>query len=267
VSPTRLAGTTPRVIRTFKRRKITGPAPALGDEHETLASAFHRLLPRAVRRGDTVADLGTGRGRAALAAASLARRVVGIDRDSAALEAARACAAERGLKHVQYARVDLEQRGLLSRNLRHQLDCPAGFDSVVAHLCVSDRILKRAAALVKPGGRVLATALHADHWYETGRASRFSYDERTLLRALEAAWLVPLEVEIETSEMTFASLEAVKNLCLGGSKGERYHAWRGDGRWRRLQERFHRGRRTLTTSRITALCERSRQAAGTQPSR
>ena len=237
--------------------------PTLGVEHGALTAAFRRFLPRAVQRGDTVADLGTGQGRAALAVAGLARRIVGIDRDAQALDAARAGAAAQKLKHVQFTLADLEQRGLLSRNLRQQLDCPTGFDSVLAHLCVSDRILKRAAALVRPGGRVLVTALHTDQWYEAGRTSRFAYDERGLLGALRAAGLRPIEVEIETTEMTFSSMNLVKDLCLGGSRGKRYAKWQRDGRWRSLQESFNKGRRTLTTSRITALCERGRELPGT----
>lgn len=236
--------------------------PTLGVEHGALTAAFCRFLPGAVRYGDIVADLGTGRGRVALAAATLARRVVGIDRDAQALEAARAYAAAQKLKHVQFALADLEEHGLLTRNLRHQLDCPAGFDSVLAHLCVSDRILKRAAALVRPGGQVLVTALHTDQWYETGRVSRFAYDERGLLRALRAARLRPVEVEIETTETTFSSMNLVKDLCLGGSRGKSYAEWRRDGRWRCLQESFSKGRRTLTTSRITALCERGGEHSG-----
>ncbi len=264
---TRLADPTPRVSRTFKRRKVSDAVPALGVEHGALAAAFRRFLPRAVQRGDIVADLGTGRGRAALAAAVLARRVVGIDRDVRALDAARADVAAQKLEHVQFALADLEQHGLLSRSLRHQLDCPAGFDSVLAHLCVSDRILKRAAALVRPGGRVLVTALHTDQWYETGRTSRFAYDERRLLRSLRAARLRPADVEIETTEMTFSSTDLVKDLCLGGSRGKRYAEWRRDGRWRFLQEGFSNGRRTLTTSCITVLSERGSHHSGARSPR
>ncbi|MEE9217715.1 MAG: methyltransferase domain-containing protein [Acidobacteriota bacterium] len=251
-----------RVTRAFRRRILRGAALSVPDEHASLTPAFARLLRKAVRPGSLVADLGTGEGRAALgAAARMAQRVIGLDRDAAVLEGARARARELGFRNVDFRQVDLEQPGLLSRHLRHELGCPQGFDAVLAHLCVSDRILKRAATLVRRGGWVLVTALHSDHWYETGLGSRFAYTERELVQALRSARLMPLELEIDTVELKFPSLAVLKDLYLGGERNPRLRAWRQNGRWRRLEERFSAGRRTLTISRITALAEPGRRAA------
>jgi SAM-dependent methyltransferase len=252
----------PRFTRTFRRRQFDGPRPAAAAaSHEALGDAFRRFAAVAVRPGDDVVDLGTGEGQAALLAARVARRVVGIDRQARAIESARARALALGMPNVEFHRLDLEAAGLLSRDLRRRLGCPRGFDAALAHLCVSGPVLRRASALLKPAGRGVITALHSDHWHETGRASRFAYDERGLVNALRAARLAPLAVEIETTEIRFVSLEALRDLFLGGPRTRRLRDWREDGRWGRLQERFRGGRRTLTISRISALVRRRPRAS------
>ncbi|HEV2010994.1 MAG TPA: methyltransferase domain-containing protein [Candidatus Limnocylindria bacterium] len=55
-------------------------------------------------RGVRLLDVGTGDGRLALAAAPLARRVVGIDPDRAAIAVARASARDNGWRHVSFRR-------------------------------------------------------------------------------------------------------------------------------------------------------------------
>lgn len=252
----------PRFTRTFHRRRFDGPRPvAAAGNHETLGDAFRRFAAEAVRTGDDVVDLGTGEGRAAFLAARVARRVVGIDREARVVETARERAIAQGIANVEFHCLDLEAAGLLSRDLRRRLGCPRGFDAALAHLCVSGPVLRRAAALLKPAGRGVITALHSDHWHETGRGSRFAYDERGFARALRAARLAPVAVEIETTELSFPSLEALRDLYLGGPRARRLRDWREDGRWGRLQERFRGGRRTLTTSRISALVRRRPRAS------
>lgn len=245
------------VTRTFQRRRF---ALARGGEHETPGPAFRAFLAEALRPGDAVVDLGTGEGRAALAAAPRAALVVGLDRDPRALARGRERARSLRLAHVRFETFDLEAPGPRSRTLLRDLGRAPGFDGALAHLCVSDRILKRAAALLRPGGWAVITALHSDHWHETGRGSRFAYDERRFRRALEAARLVALRIEIETTELAFPSLDILRDLYLGGESAGRARRWREEGRWGRLEERFRSGRRTLTTSVISALARKAPRA-------
>src|SRR5919108_3666324 len=98
-----------------------------------------------------VLDVGTGTGRLALALAPACRRVVGIDRDAAAIEEAAAQAARRGLANAEFLALDAEAlkdyRGLAA-------DCPAP-GLIVAHLCMSDRIVENSSHSLEPG-RALA---------------------------------------------------------------------------------------------------------------
>lgn len=254
-SQARAAPAAPRVTRSFQRRRFA-LSPSRAEAHEDLGPAFRAYLAEVLGSGCWVVDLGTGEGRAAFAAADPAERVVGLDRDPAAIDRGRERARALGLRNVRFEKVDLEQRGLRSRALRGRLGRPQGFDVALAHLCVSDRILKRAAALLSRGGWAVVTALHSDHWYETGQGSRFAYDERRFRRALQAARLAPARIEIETTEITFPSLDALRDLYLGGERAGRLRRWRDEGRWLRLEQRFRAGRRTLTTSTISALARR-----------
>ena len=108
--------------------------------------AFLKLLADERLAGLTVLDVGTGRGRLALALAPRCDRVIGIDRDESALAAARQAAAAAGLRNVEFVAVDAEAGEYL------------GFapDVVAAHLCMSTAIAERA-------GRALAAAASALH--------------------------------------------------------------------------------------------------------
>src|SRR5207253_1793847 len=96
----------------------------------------------ALKTGDTmVIDVGTGRGRLALALAPRSGRVVGIDRDEVALTDARRAAAAAGLTNVEFVGLDAEvgEYGGLEP------------DAVVAHLCMSSAIAERAGRALTRG--------------------------------------------------------------------------------------------------------------------
>src|SRR5881398_1626820 len=139
-----------------------------------ISQAFLRLLADEDLAGRTVLDVGTGRGRLALALAPRSGRVVGIDRDEVALTDARRAAAA-GLTNVEFLGLDAEaeEYGGLEP------------DAVVAHLCMSSAIAERAGRALTRGAPFAFVAFHADQWKETGRRSRFAWSEDEARAALE----------------------------------------------------------------------------------
>jgi SAM-dependent methyltransferase len=194
-----------------------------------------------------VLDVGTGAGRLALALAPLARRVVGIDRDAAALADARRRAAAAGLRNVEFVALDAET-GDDYRGVVADRDGPG---LVVAHLCVSDRIIQNAARSLGPGRALAFVAFHADQWQETGRRSRFAYDEDQARGALGTAGLVVEHLEVERDVQRFASVEEALAAAVGLED-----RWRADGRWFRYLKFLEEGGRTLTRAHLVAKARR-----------
>jgi SAM-dependent methyltransferase len=194
-----------------------------------------RLADRAVL------DVGTGGGRLALALAPYCRWVVGIDRDAEAIEEATRRARERRLPNVDFLVADAE--------------APEDYDDVlgefrrpglvVAHLCVSQRIIENASRSLDPG-RVLAfVAFHADQWRETGRRSRFAYDEDQARRQLTACGFVVEHLEVEQEVQQFDSVERALAAAIGLQE-----RWKADGRWFHYMKFLEEGGRTLTRSHL-----------------
>ncbi len=197
---------------------------------------FWSLLTAEPLADADVLDVGTGSGRLALALAPLARRVVGIDRDAAALAEARRRAAAAGLANVEFVEGDAETGERWNRP-----------DLVVAHLCVSDRIVENAARSLAAGRALAFVAFHADQWRETGRRSRFAYDEDQARRVLADHGLVVEHLEVERDVQRFASLEEALAAAIGLEE-----KWRADGRWFRYIKFLEEGGRTLTHARVVA---------------
>lgn len=187
-------------------------------------------------------DVGTGDGRVALALAPRCRRVVGIDRAAASIaEASRRAAAAR-LTNVELIVADAEAG-------EYVVWAP---ELVVAHLCVSDEIIDRAGRALGPR-RVLAfVAFHVDQWRETGRPSRFAYDEDHARSALARAGFVVEHLEVERRVTTFGSVEEA--LAAVVALEER---WKVDGRWVQYLRFLERGGRTLTQSHLLVKARRA----------
>lgn len=200
-----------------------------------VSPAFLALLETEPLAELTALDVGTGSGRLALALATRCRRVVGIDRAADAIaEAKRRAAAER-LANVEFAVVDAEVG---------EYDGWAP-DLVVAHLCVSDAIIDRAGRALTPG-RVLAfVAFHRDQWIETGRPSRFAYDEDRARAALGRAGFAVEHVAVERRVTTFGSVEEALAAVLALEE-----RWKVDGRWVQYLRFLEQGGRTLTQSHL-----------------
>jgi hypothetical protein len=116
---------------------------------------------------------------------------------------------------------------------------------------MSDAIVERAARALAPG-RVLAfVAFHADQWCETGRPSRFAYDETQMTSLLDRAGLDVECLEVDREEQRFASVE--EGLAAAIGLAER---WRADGRWVRYLKFLENGGRTLTRAHLVVKARR-----------
>lgn len=206
-----------------------------------VSPTFWRLLQAEPLAGRTVLDVGTGRGRLALALAPRAGRVIGLDVDRDALAEARQEARRRGLGNVEFVEADAETVEY----------APFAPDAIVAHLCMSDRIIERAARALGPGRLFAFVAFHVDQWRETGQPSRFAYDETRLRSRLEALGFRVEQLEVERQVETFDSPEAA--LARVAPLEAR---WRVHGRWERYQAYLAAGGRQLTWSHLIVTARR-----------
>jgi ubiquinone/menaquinone biosynthesis C-methylase UbiE len=194
---------------------------------------FIELLAQEGLEGKRVLDLGCGWGRLSLALAGSARSVVGLDRDAAAIRAA--CKRAAGIPNVEFHEADVERE-------EYGRWAP---DLVTAHLCASDAIVERASRALTSGGCLGMVALHVDQWRETGKVSRFAYDEGRMEQVLGGHGLAPEVIEVEREIKRFASVE--EGLAAAVGLEDR---WKSDGRWHRYLAFLEAGGRTLTRSHL-----------------
>jgi len=200
-----------------------------------ISPAFLKLLADERLAGLTVLDVGTGRGRLALALAPRCDRVIGIDRDESALAAARQASAAAGLRNIEFVAVDVEAGEYL------------GFapDVVAAHLCMSTAIAERAGRALARGAPFAFVAFHADQWRETGRRSRFAWSEDEAASILAAAGFSLEHLSVERDVQEFSGVEQALAAAIGLEE-----KWRADGRWFRYIKFLEDGGRTLTRAHL-----------------
>ena len=203
---------------------------------------FLDLLTREPLAELRVLDVGCGSGRLTLALAAAARWVVGLDRDAGALDEARRRAAAAGLVNVELHEADVES--VTYEGWRPEL--------VTAHLCASDAIVERAAAALPRGHCLAMVAFHIDQWKETGRVSRFAYDEARMRSVVEGAGFAVEALEVEQEVQRFGSVE--EGLAAAVGLEDR---WRTDGRWFRYIAFLEGGGRTLTRSHLLVKARRA----------
>jgi len=206
-----------------------------------VSARFLDLLAAEQLDRSRVLDLGCGAGRIALALAPVARWVVGLDREPTLIAEARQRAEAAGLGNVEFHEADVE-------SLPYD---PWRPDLVTAHLCASDAIVERAAKALPSGGALAMVAFHVDQWKETGRVSRFAYDEARMRSVLEASGLAVLALEVEREVKRFGSVE--EGLAAAVGLQDR---WKADGRWFRYIAFLEGGGRTLTRSHLIVKARR-----------
>lgn len=219
----------------------SSPRPPRAPSPGELTPGFLALVASEPLADATVVDVGTGRGRVALALAPLSREVVGIDRDAASIEEARRQAEASGLANVEFVVADAEA-------IEYVGWAPI---LVTAHLCMSDAIAERAGRALAPGGVFAFVAFHTDHWRETGRVSRFAYAEERARGVLAGTGFVVEHVGIDREVRTFDSMEEGLSAVLGLEE-----KWRADGRWVNYVRFLERGGRTLTRSHLVVKARR-----------
>jgi SAM-dependent methyltransferase len=220
-------------------------APSPDSPPPGVSVRFWALLAGERLAGRDVLDVGTGSGRVALALAPRCGRMVGVDRDAAAIAEARRRALAARVSNAEFVEADAEA-----------VDDFSGLATdpalIVAHLCVSDRIIAAAGRTLSRGRALALVAFHTDQWRETGRPSRFAYDEDRLRRQLAAAGLEVEELEVEREVQRFGSVEE----ALAGAIGLE-EKWRADGRWFRYIKFLEEGGRTLTRAHVLARARRA----------
>jgi len=200
-----------------------------------ISPRFFALLTEEELAGKRMLDLGCGSGRLSLALARVAGRVVGLDRDPTAIRGARTRAAAAGLGNVEFHEADVERE-------EYGRWAP---DLITAHLCAADAIVERAGRALPRGAALGMVAFHVEQWRETGKVSRFAYDEARMEAVLRGAGFEPAVIEVEREVKQFDSVE--QGLAAAVGLEDR---WKADGRWYRYLAFLESGGRTLTKSHL-----------------
>ncbi|MBI2884110.1 MAG: class I SAM-dependent methyltransferase [Candidatus Methylomirabilis oxyfera] len=223
-----------RIERTYR------PGEGREARHGILSATLLRLIREEPLRERTVLDVGCGNGRLTFALAEEAGRIIGIDWSDQAVEQASRHARSLGLDHITFVRCDAE---------RIDYGELGPIDLVVAHLCMSDEIIRRAAAVLASGRCIAFSTLHRDQWQESGRSSRFAYGEQDVEAALAAAGFEPVYLGVEHETLSFAAAaDAMAYLEDSGLISK----WKAEDRWEGFLAYLERGGRELTIrARVT----------------
>lgn len=216
---------------------MPSPLEAIG-----VSVRFLGLLAKEPLGQSRILDVGCGAGRLSLALAPASKWVVGLDRDTTLIQEARRRSAAAGLANTEFHEADVESEPL----------DPWRPDLITAHLCASDAIIERAARALGPGSCLAMVSFHVDQWKETGKVSRFAYDETRMRSVLEGQGFGVEALEVERDVRRFSSVE--EGLAAAVGLEDR---WKADGRWFRYIAFLESGGRTLTRSHLLVKARRA----------
>jgi SAM-dependent methyltransferase len=213
----------------------------LSNAVEGLSPRFLSLLSQEDLASLRVLDVGCGAGRVALALAPGSLWVVGLDREADLIAEARGRAERDGLANAEFHVADVEKE-------EYHSWAPG---LITAHLCASDAIIERASRSLPSGGCLAMVAFHVDQWRETGKVSRFAYDDDRMRGALERVGFAVEALELDQAVQRFRSVEEALAAAVGLQE-----RWRADGRWFRYLAFLEAGGRTLTRSHLIVKARR-----------
>lgn len=153
------------------------------------ARALGHLLPPMV-----VADLGCGDGYLTVEASRFAKKVIAVDRSDTALARARAMAARRKLRNVEWKRGELEQLPLKDASVDVAL-----LSQALHHAADPSTALAEAVRILRPAGRVLLLELrrHEEAWVRDRLGDTWlGFDDKELKTLLEAAGLTGVKLSV-----------------------------------------------------------------------
>ncbi len=173
-----------------------------GRSWEALARTLLELLPPMV-----VADLGAGEGALSMLLARRARKVIAIDLSSKMTEYGSKMAAAHGYKNVEFRVGDIE-----SPPIRRQSVDLALLSQALHHARSPEKAVLAAAAILKPGGRLVILDLLA-HSFEAAREEYadlwLGFSEVELYRVLEKAGCHDIGVRVVAREDATPHFETV----------------------------------------------------------
>jgi SAM-dependent methyltransferase len=224
------------------REVAFGDAPA-GDLHAGLTEDFRRLVLGAATHQALALDLGSGEGRVAFLLAPHVKRIVGLDKDAKAVEAAKQRARTLGVANAEFHAVDVEREPV-------GRFAPGGAELVTSHLFLSRQVVQRAHDALRPGGAFVFTGFGPRQWQEA-RGSPFAHTEGEVRGWLEGAGLKLEHLATEDTRILFRELADVRGY-LGEDTVQK---WLRDGRWDALVASFQKAK-VLTESRLTGRARR-----------
>jgi hypothetical protein len=114
---------------------------------------------------------------------------------------------------------------------------------VVANLCMSNEILRQAAAVLSPGHVIAFAAFHLDQWKESGKISQYAYGEGQVEAVLSEAGFKPVYLGVEREVLSLTTPdEGLTYLEGSGLSGK----WKADGRRQGFVTYLQGGGRELT---------------------
>src|SRR5689334_10068056 len=163
-----------------------------------VSPTFQAMVEAHAWKGKTAVDIGCGTGAGTVLMAKLGADALGLDVDAEVLLKAKERADEEGAGGARFLCADVELA-----DYAELAGAPRGVDGVLAHLCFSEEVAKRAGKALKPGGLFFIRSFETQMWKESGPGSQFAYSKGEITKVLEGAGFKVNRLEVERRVQTF----------------------------------------------------------------